>query len=273
MPNNSIKRCLATCLAVALGLPVAPAWAAVPDDLRDLVGAKGRDGEPALEQRGYTHIDTAKSAQSAYSYWWSNSKQACVRVTTRDGRYEDIRDVDAGDCSQTKKESKSNVGTVAAVAVGAAALLGVLALAHKSHHRDDKNYDERQTADFERGYRDGLYHNSYHNYDNTREYSDGYSKGVEERSRESSYRGSNYGYDRGGYQSNSRVSDLSGRNIDEVWREMGRRGYQQAAEKGGSPDSGTTYFWNDRTAQCVSVYVRRGRAEGVTEVGRYACNR
>lgn len=162
---------------------------------------------------------------------------------------------------------------MAAVAVSAAALLGVIAMAHKSHHRDNKNYDVRQTADFERGYRGGLYNNSCHNYDNTREYSDGYSKGVEERSQESSYRGSNHGYDRGGYQSNSRVSDLSGRYANEVWPEMGRRGYQQAAERGCNPDSGTTYFWNDCTAQCVSVFVLRGRAEGVTEVGRYACNR
>jgi hypothetical protein len=40
---------------------------------------RGRDGEPTLEQRGYTHIDTGKSSTAAYSYWWNNGRRpACA---------------------------------------------------------------------------------------------------------------------------------------------------------------------------------------------------
>ena len=59
---------------------------------------------------------------------------------------------------------------------------------HKSHHRDDRKYNEEETADFERGYRDGLYNNSFHNYGDNRDYSDGYNRGVDERRQQSTYR-------------------------------------------------------------------------------------
>jgi hypothetical protein len=268
MPNMRLERSLVACLVVALSLPGAPVWAAASDDLRDLVGAKGRDGEPELERRGFTHVDTSKSYDSAYSYWWSNAKQACVRVATRDGRYDVIRDVDAGDCGQTKKDSKNNV---AAIAVGAAALLGIAALAHKSHHRNDKNYDERQTADFERGYRDGLYNNSYHNYDNTREYSDGYSKGVEERGRESNYRGSSYSYDRSGYRPYSSFADLNGRDTAYAWGQLERRGFQLAGERKMGGERYQWFYWNGSTRQCVDIHTRGERVESIFEAGSYAC--
>jgi hypothetical protein len=272
MLSLPLKRCLVTCLAIpiALGLPGAPAWAAASDDLRDLIGARGRDGEPQLERRGFTHVDTAKSAQTAHSYWWSNEKQACVRVTTREGRYDKIRDVDAGDCGQTKKDSNN---TAAAVAIGAAALLGIAALAHKSHHRDDKNYDERQTANFERGYRDGLYNNSYHNYDNTREYSDGYSKGVEERSRETSYRGSPHGADRSGYRPYSGFADLKGRDAAYAAGQLEVRGFKLAGDRRVGSDRFQWFYWNGSTRQCVDVHIHSDRVEGIFDTGSYACGR
>jgi hypothetical protein len=169
------------------------------DDLKDLVGVKGGSAEGDLESRGYTHVDTNKSSTAAYSYWWSNAKSSCIRVTTRDGHWQTLIDVDPSDCGQTKKES--GMSDDAKVAIGAAALLGIAALAHKSHHRDDRRYDEQQTADFERGYRDGLYNNSFHNYSNSSEYNDGYNRGVEERDQNSGYRHNNWS--RGDYASNS----------------------------------------------------------------------
>jgi hypothetical protein len=186
MLSISSKRCLALCTAVSLALSGVPALAQAANELRDLVGARGSGGEADLERRGYTHIDTSKTRDSAYGYWWSNAKQSCIRVTTRDGRYQALIDVDPSDCGQTKKESGMSDG--AKVAVGAAALLGVAALLHKSHDRDDRNYNEQQTADFERGYRDGLYNNSFNNRSGSAEYNDGYNKGVGERGHQSSYR-------------------------------------------------------------------------------------
>lgn len=197
MTPRRLSRAIACLLAGALSLPSASAWAGPADELRDLVGAKGAGGEADLERRGYTHVDTHKSASSAYGYWWSNAKGSCIRVTTREGRYQALIDVDPSDCGQTKKES--GMSDSAKVAIGAAALLGIAALAHKSHHRDDRSYSVDQTADFERGYRDGLYNNSFHNYGDSREYSDGYARGTDERRHQSSYRwgngNPNYGAD------------------------------------------------------------------------------
>jgi hypothetical protein len=192
MKQVRFSRSVAGVVAGALGLTSIPAWAGPADELRDLVGARGASAEADLERRGYTHIDTSKSRNAAYSYWWSNDRRGCVRVTTRDGRYQALTDVDPSDCGQTKKEGGMSDG--AKVAIAAAALLGIAALAHKSHDRDDRNYDEQQTADFERGYRDGLYNNSFANRGATSEYREGYNRGVSERNEQSSYRNGDNGY-------------------------------------------------------------------------------
>jgi len=188
MLSNRSNRHLATLAALALALNGSPAFAQAANDLRDLVGAKGAGGEADLERRGYTHIDTNKSSNAAFGYWWNNQKSSCIRVTTRDGRYQALIDVDPSECGQTKKESGMSDG--AKVAIGAAALLGIAALAHKSHHRDDRDYNEQQAADFECGYRDGLYNNSFNSRGGSGEYSDGYNKGAEERRQQSGHTGS-----------------------------------------------------------------------------------
>lgn len=66
--------------------------------LQDLVGAKGRDGEYQLQQRGYEHIRTEKSGDSAYSYWQETENGQCVTVRTTDGRYASIVYAPMSDC-------------------------------------------------------------------------------------------------------------------------------------------------------------------------------
>lgn len=138
---------------------------------------------------------------------------------------------------------------------------------------DYKNYDERQTAEFERGYRDGLYNNSCHNYGNTREYSAGYSRGTEERGRQSSYRGSYSSYDRSGYRPYSSVSDLNGRDTAYAWGQLERRGFQLAGERKMSGDRYQWFYWNESTRQCVDVHTRGQSVESLFETGSYACGR
>ena len=181
------SRSLATAVAVSLAVSGMPAVAQsqAPTELADLLGARGGDGEFQMQSRGYTLHHTAQSATSVYSYWWSQGGNKCVRVRTEDGSYQQINSVGNNDCGQKDAEGMSDG---AKVAIGAAVLLGIAALAHKSHHRDDRNFDERQTADFERGFRDGQYHHAYSNYNNSREYSDGYNRGMDERNNQSRYR-------------------------------------------------------------------------------------
>lgn len=269
MHARPAPRLLACLLAGLLGLPSPAVWAGPADDLRDLVGARGAGGETELENRGYTHVDTSKTPSAAYAYWWSNAKRACVRVTTRDGRYQALVDTDASDCGQTKKESGMSDG--AKVAIGAAALLGIAALIHKSHDRDDRRLNERQTADFERGYRDGLYNSSFHNYDNSREYNDGYNKGVQERGQQTNYR--NGSAHRGGYQPYTSVSDLQGRDSAWAFGQLESRGFQLAGERSLHHGRYQFFYWNDRHGQCVDLHTRDSRVESVSETNRYACNR
>jgi len=74
-------------------------------------------------------------------------------------------------------------------AIGAAAavlaIIGVAALAHHNdHYRDGwKPESDRETADFERGYRDGLHNDGYHGRygHDSRAYGEGYAAGQKER--------------------------------------------------------------------------------------------
>ena len=179
MSRTLLRRGLVSLVAMSLSLqaPLALAQNQTPNDLSDLVGARAAGAERDLESRGFVNHHGAKSGDASYTYWWSSTRKQCVRVRTADGRYDQVVQVSNSDCNQ--KDPDSGPSTGAKVAIGAAALLGVVALAHKSHHRDDRRYDERQSADFERGYRDALYNHPYHNYGNAREYNEGYTAGSD----------------------------------------------------------------------------------------------
>ena len=66
--------------------------------LQDLIGASGRDGEAQMQHRGYTHVRTEKSDDSAYSFWTDNRSEHCVQVRTTDGRYASIVHTPDADC-------------------------------------------------------------------------------------------------------------------------------------------------------------------------------
>jgi hypothetical protein len=262
--STPFARGLAALVAVTL---VAQAQT-VPTDVADLVGARGAGGETELGHRGYVNHHVAKTATASYSYWWSSSKKQCIRVQTDDGRYAQIVQVPNSDCNQ--KDAEGGMSTGAKVAIGAAALLGVAALAHKSHHRSDKRYDERQSADFERGYRDGLYNHPYHNYGDGREYSEGYSAGVDERREQSSYRyGSEY---RGGNRSHVYVGDLDNRDSDDARRQLERRGFRRTSDRRVGHDKHEWMFWNGSTRQCVKVRTRDDRVQSIRDVDDVDCN-
>jgi hypothetical protein len=72
----------------------------------------------------------------------------------------------------------------ARVVVGAAALLGIAALAHNNNHYRDgyKPADDTETAHFERGYRDGLHNEPYDSWRSSTAYAHGYDAGQKERS-------------------------------------------------------------------------------------------
>jgi hypothetical protein len=253
-----------TASLAATALIATPLAAAAPSNLADLVGAKGAGGETQLEARGYVLHHAAEADDGKYTYWWNASRKDCVRVLTSDGRYSAIKSTTASDCGQ---KGSSN-DKAAAIAIGAAALIGVAALASKSHHRDDKDYDERGTADFERGYRDGLYNESYHNYSRSDAYADGYQAGVREHGQQTSYR-DHGGY--GGYQPYSDYNDLVGRSNDFADAQLGRRGFRyQGKDEKGSGHERT--YWNGRTKQCISVRTNNGNVTDINSIKKRNCD-
>jgi hypothetical protein len=75
-------------------------------------------------------------------------------------------------------------------AAAALAILGIAALAHHNQHYNG-NYrpaDGHQTAEFERGYRDGVHGYAYNSHNSTRHYAEGYQAGDRERENSMAHR-------------------------------------------------------------------------------------
>ena len=68
--------------------------------------------------------------------------------------------------------------------LGAIAILGVAALAHNEthYHEGYKPSNDKEMAQFERGYRDGLHNEPYHSKHSSAAYAQGYDAGHKERS-------------------------------------------------------------------------------------------
>jgi hypothetical protein len=192
-------------------------------------------------------------------------------VVTLDGRYDAITTTLPADCNHSASgaaangdnDSDSNTGV--AVAIGAAAILGAVALAHKSHHHDDNKHhnDDYNEAEFERGHRDALYNHSYHNYNDTDAYSDGYESGTRQRHDESSYRytqSSRYS----GYDKTVHIADLDGDSASSADREMRERGFRNVdgLKKDGKS---ITYWYNYNSHQCVKMVVKNSRVHNIKD--------
>lgn len=257
------KMCALVVSAAMIAAPVAAA-AETPGSVRDLVGAKGSSGESQLEFRGFHLISGHTDYDSKINYWWNGNTKECIKVVTNDGVYESIDKTSNADCNQ-----KGGSGDkTAAIAVGAAALLGIAALASKSHHRGDNNYDERGTADFERGHRDGLYGQAYHNYSRSDAYSSGYDSGVRERSNQTSYRGGN-NYS-GGYSAYAEFNDLQGQERNYATGQLSSRGFMQLDNKKTDQGRYMTY-WRSASKQCLVINSRNGYIYSIESVSPRTC--
>jgi hypothetical protein len=253
--------------AATVAMVVAPvtAIAKTPGSVRDLVGARGSSGETQLEYRGFHLISGHVEDDSKISYWWNGNTKECIKVVTYDGNYQSIDQTSNSDCNQ-----KGGSGDkTAAIAVGAAALLGIAALVSKSHHRGDKDYDERGTAEFERGHRDGLYGQAYHNYSRSDAYSSGYDSGVRERAGQTSYRG---GYNQGGgYSAYAEFNDLHGQERNYATGQLSSRGFTQLDNKRTDDNGRYMTYWRAASKQCLVVNSRNGYIYSIESVSARTC--
>lgn len=286
--SNPGKALAALCTA-ALVLTSAPVAAST---LTDLEGVRASSADTTIRSRGYYSHHTSPGSGGLFTYWWNNASKSCVRTLITDGVVSTTKTVSSADCGyygDTSSYSNSSSGNngAAAAAIAAAAIIGVVALAHKSHHRDDQEFQNpNDYAEFERGHRDGLYNHSYDNSSRSDSYAQGYQSGVNERSAQSSYRpeyrdGWNNNQDRAqnrgqtwnqqnssysGAGTNSvNFSDLVGGRSAGVETELQSRGFRNVGSEP-SDNSRITIWWNGRTRQCLQVITADGRADSITDI-------
>ena len=262
-------------LLVAFILP-ASAVAQTPSDLRDLVDIRASSGESEMESRGYVHIQTQKSDDRSYSYWWNSSRDECVSVATMDGRFHSITESPSSDCNQHHHDGGGEaVG--AAVAIGAAALLvgAIAASSHKSHHHENNTHheDSDYERDFERGHNDGLYNHSYDNHNDTAGYIAGYNSGVEQRDHNTSHRHHSGRHDRG-YErsiSNSQLDGLRDARASSADDELSGWGFS-SVDRMTSGDTVYLIWYSRARGQCLQETMADGRVVSVDDIGSHpAC--
>ena len=261
---NTIRNCLSLLLAGALTVTSAgPALAAT--QVSDLDGMRAGSLDAEMEGRGFTLHHNAASGQGVYTYWWKPADKTCARVYTSDGRVAGTRLVSVADCGQKSGDSG------AAAAVAAAALIGALALASKSHHRNDQHEDNpRQLADFDRGHRDGLYNQAYHNYGNSEPYRQGYESGVREREEQSRHRAGRGG--RGGYARHVELSDLTWQDRPWALQQLDQRGFRRVGDYQMGAGQGHSFtYYNQQTHQCVHLTTRAGKVQMLEAINEGNC--
>jgi hypothetical protein len=88
---------------------------------KDLIGAKAAGGEMDLQDRGYTWVRTTTQGNSKLGFWWKPGRSGCIQVTTSDGRYSAIRDVNTSQCSQggNLNSGQATAGGISAAAMNA----------------------------------------------------------------------------------------------------------------------------------------------------------
>lgn len=263
-----MRKVVGCILSIALLASPVAVMADTPAAVSDLVGARGAGGETQLQERGYVHIKTDKGDDRAWSYWWQPQRKQCLSIAVVDGRFDSITETPAPDCNQSTSGGGS---TAAAIAVGAAALVGVIALAHNSHHHDDGQHaaDEAGDAAFERGYRDGLYAQDYHNPDRSDQYSSGYGAGVNQRQRETEHRDQD-GRGAAGYAPKVNLNDLLTARAPGAETQLSQRGFTNVYGYQVT-DTSYTFWYNRGTAQCVQVAVTDGRVRYISAIREASC--
>lgn len=253
----TIKQLAAASSALSLMISPIAASAAAPNDL---VGARAAGGESSLSSRGYSVTSGSTRGARKISYWWSNQRKECIEVVTYDGRFESLKNVGHGKCGKG-----DNGAAAAAVAVGAAAVIGAIALSGKSH---DRNRD----GDYQRGYNDGQYGRAFQNYSNSRSYSDGYAAGSQARNPQygsnngynNGYNGNQYGWYDDGWRR------LEGRNTSEALDRLNRRGFVEVSNrKMGS--EWVKEYWRRGTRECLVIRSAHNRINSIQPVDPNRC--
>lgn len=64
-----------------------------PAQFRDLIGARAAGAMDALQQRGFTQVDSFVSGNARYNIQWRGSSRQCLQVIVSDGRIDNITEI------------------------------------------------------------------------------------------------------------------------------------------------------------------------------------
>lgn len=254
-------------LAVIACMLTTAAFAKTPNDLKDLVGDRASSAERQLENRGYYHRNTQYSGSRTYANWWNPDKQKCVTVATKDGRYDAITKTEKFDCDDNRSGSHNNHSN------------------NNSYHNYNNynNYSYNNSSEYDRGYRDGLNNDGYHNNRDNVEYSTGYRQGVLEyhgmednnhRNDHHHSSSSQHYSNHNDYQSTARgnFGSLVGQSQRSADSGLRNQGYRQVD----TLTSGYTFYsiWFNRSSrQCLQMAVANGRADSIVDIKTHpACH-
>ena len=251
-----------------------------PGDLRDLIGARGSSGESELQNRGYSFVKTEGGGDRRYSYWWNNSRRACVTVVTYQGRFSSITSSPSFDCGRNDNSSNNNNDGRQGVTVyseknyrGTSQSFGVGRFLYAGNQLGALKNDDASSVVVERGFRVRLCEN---------EGSSGAGEGRCEEYGEGRYnlryndkasyievnRAGRGGFGGAGNRAPVDVSDLVGVRASSGEQEMRSRGFRNVA----GFDSGNTKYtiwWRSRSRQCIQVATADGRYDSVTDIGSH----
>lgn len=262
-----------TTAGFAVALLLAQPATVLASAVTDLEGARAAGALEDMDRRGYVQTSSYKADGGSYTYWWNRDTKSCVRLLTRDGRIAATKTSMPEDCGQKSGGGGSGGSNAAAAAIaGAAIIAGVAALSHKSHHRDDQDWNDSQSyAEFERGHRDGLLAHSFADYNNSKQYRDGYQSGVEERGYQSGYRGDSRGYQTSSSRNVTPVylDDLQGARAAGALSDLESRGFRSVDSFQSGSNGAGTVWWNGRTRQCVQVITVDGHIDSVSDIGTH----
>lgn len=128
--------------------------------------------------------------------------------------------------------------------------------------------DSKSVAEFDRGYRDGLYNQTYHNFSNKIAYSDGYSAGSHDRYERTSYRPQHGRYS--GYHPYVSLDDLVGASAASADSQLRSRGFRDTGGYKQGNKACVTWY-NRSTRQCVQALTRDGRIKRLESIDEGNC--
>jgi hypothetical protein len=97
---GQVERDSSAAVAARPGLPPPAAPVALPPPVRatDLIGRNAADLESNMTSLGYTRRAGLSKGRESFSTWRGNTQSQCVQVVVRDGKIQDMADVQEANC-------------------------------------------------------------------------------------------------------------------------------------------------------------------------------